>query len=85
MICGDGAVLDSYRDRGWIQIGYHGEDNFNGMYFLDISNPEVQIFLENIFRELASNYELDGIEYDFIRYPSGNLNSYSGILLTQVA
>jgi uncharacterized lipoprotein YddW (UPF0748 family) len=80
LICGDGAVHSSYRDRGWIQIGYHGEDNFNGMYFLDISNPEVQIFLENIFRELASNYELDGIEYDFIRYPSGNLNSYSGTI-----
>lgn len=80
LICGDGSVNSWYRDRGWLQIGYNGEDNFGGMYFLDISNPDVQTFLRNVFNELASNYELDGIEYDFIRYPSGNLYSFDGVI-----
>jgi len=80
LIAGDGQLSQWYRSRGWFQIGYQNEDNYNGMYFLDIANPEVQVFLENVYRELASEYELDGIEYDFIRYPGGNLFTFSGVI-----
>ncbi|MDY0064279.1 MAG: family 10 glycosylhydrolase [Bacilli bacterium] len=80
LICGDGSVSTYYTTRNWVQIGYQGENNTNGMYYLDISNPEVQAFLENVFFELADNYNLDGIEFDFIRYPSGNLYQYSGVI-----
>lgn len=78
LIAGDGYLSDWYRLRGWITRGYNNEDNFNGMYFLDISNPDVQIFIKNVYRELASNYALDGIEYDFIRYPNNNIYNKSG-------
>lgn len=76
LIAGDGMNNKFYSDRGWILKGYNGEDNFNGMYYVDISNPDVQDFLKNVFYELASNYNLDGIEFDFIRYPNSNLYSY---------
>ena len=46
------------------------------MYYLDISNDEVQEFLSDIFYELASKYDLDGFEYDFIRYPVTRTYSY---------
>lgn len=77
LIAGDGMNNQFYSDRGWILTGYNGEDNFNGMYFVDISNLDVQVFLKNVFHELATNYNLDGIEFDFIRYPNSNLYSYS--------
>ena len=44
LICGDGSLPAVYRERGWFLTGYNGEDNFNGMYFLDISRNDVQEF-----------------------------------------
>ena len=76
LISGDGVNNTFYSSRDWVLKGYHGENNKNGMYFIDISNDEVQEFLENVYRELSGNYNLDGIEYDFIRYPNGNLYKY---------
>lgn len=79
LIAGDGANNSFYSSKGWLLKGINGEDNQGKMYFVDISNDEVQNFLENVFYELAS-YDLDGIEYDFIRYPSGNLHTYSNVI-----
>lgn len=78
LIAGDGMNNPYYSSKGWLLKGFNGEDNYGGMYYLDISNDEVQEFLGNIFNELASNYNLDGIEYDFIRFPVGRLNNYTG-------
>ena len=80
LIAGDGSFPTSYDQKGWLQVGFDGDKSFNGMYFLDISNPEVQVFLRDVFYELSSSYNLDGIEYDFIRYPGGNMHSYSGTI-----
>lgn len=77
LIAGDGSNNSFYSSRGWILKGFNGEDNYNGMYYLDISNSKVQEFLGNIFNELASNYDLDGFEYDFIRFPVGRLHQYN--------
>jgi len=80
LICGDGSLPAVYRERGWFLTGYNGEDNFNGMYFLDISRNDVQEFLLNVFTELVANYDLDGVEFDFIRFPGGNLYTFSGVI-----
>lgn len=80
LIGGDGYLSDYYRSRNWITKGFNNEDNFNGMYFLDISNPEVQTFLYNVYHELANNYALDGIEYDFIRFPNNNIHNVNGVI-----
>ncbi|ACK67591.1 protein of unknown function DUF187 [Rippkaea orientalis PCC 8801] len=37
--------------------------------FLDPSNPEVRQYLLAILDEIATNYEVDGIQFDYIRYP----------------
>lgn len=78
-ICGDG-YLPSHSKSTWVMLGYHGENNQGNMYFYDITNQEVQTFLVNVYRELAKEYDLDGIEYDFIRYPSSNLYSFEGTI-----
>ncbi|MBN1491704.1 MAG: family 10 glycosylhydrolase [Phycisphaerae bacterium] len=40
----------------------------NGIYTLDPGSPEVQEYLVSIVRELVSNYAIDGIHWDYIRY-----------------
>lgn len=81
LIAGDGVKNSSYSDSVYLK-GINGEDNHGRMYFVDISNPEIQVLLDNVFNELAS-YDLDGIEFDFIRYPSGNLRTKTGDLSGQ--
>ena len=41
----------------------------SGKVFLDPANPEVQNYLSSLFEEIATNYEVDGIHLDYIRYP----------------
>lgn len=41
-----------------------------GHYFLDPANPEVRTFLEKLLMEMVTNYELDGLNLDYIRYPA---------------
>lgn len=80
LIAGDGTFPTAYDQKGWLQKSYHGNSSFGGMYFYDIANPEVQTHLHNVFYELASEYALDGIEYDFIRFPGGNLHNFSNTI-----
>jgi uncharacterized lipoprotein YddW (UPF0748 family) len=37
--------------------------------FISPGVPEVQDYLANLFEELVTNYEIDGLHYDYIRYP----------------
>lgn len=38
-------------------------------YFLDPANPAVQDYLMGILKEIATKYDVDGINIDYIRYP----------------
>lgn len=75
-ICGDG-YLPNYINKDYVAIDYNGKNNYNGMYFYDITRSEVKTLLNCVFDELAANYDLDGIEFDFIRYPASNLLSFT--------
>lgn len=37
--------------------------------FFDPANPEVRDYLISLLEEIASRYEVDGIQFDYIRYP----------------
>ncbi len=37
--------------------------------FLDPANPRVQKYLLSLFDEIVRNYDVDGIQFDYIRYP----------------
>lgn len=41
----------------------------NGTYYLDPSLPGTADYLESLCREIAHNYDVDGIHFDYIRYP----------------
>lgn len=74
----------------WISVPYPGgsgvaktDDDF---YMLDPGSPHVQDYLISIVRELVTNYPVDGIHWDYIRYtcsnagyPSDNSYYYSGL------
>ncbi|MCM1514459.1 MAG: family 10 glycosylhydrolase [Anaeroplasma bactoclasticum] len=78
-VCGDG-YLPSYNRRDFCAIDYQGNYHSGNVYFYDITQKEVQTLLTNVYKELSHNYNLDGIEYDFVRYPASNLHTFSGVI-----
>lgn len=41
-----------------------------GSYYLNPVHPDVHVFLKKVFVELAQKFELDGVQLDYLRYPS---------------
>jgi uncharacterized lipoprotein YddW (UPF0748 family) len=41
----------------------------SGKTFLDPANPEARRYLLQMLGEIATNYQVDGIQFDYIRYP----------------
>ena len=41
----------------------------NGMYYLDPGMPGTSDYLVSICKEIATNYDIDGLHFDYIRYP----------------
>ena len=37
--------------------------------FLDPANPEVRSYLMRMLQELVANYDVDGVQFDYVRYP----------------
>ncbi len=62
------------------QVAAHGRNSivkrkpdickfYNGEWYLDPGNPETHTYLSSLVEELTTNYNLDGIHFDYIRYP----------------
>ena len=49
-------------------------------YFLDPANPNVQKFLTALLTEITTNYNIDGLNIDYIRYPKSLSPNFSGYL-----
>lgn len=41
----------------------------NGEWYLDPGVPQTRTYLRSLVKELVSNYDIDGIHFDYIRYP----------------
>lgn len=44
----------------------------DGYIFINPTNPAVQEYLMNIFKEIVTNYNVDGLHLDYVRYPAAN-------------
>ncbi len=52
------------------------EDNRDGVksFWLDPGLPEVRTFIADMITEIVENYDVDGIQLDYIRYPGKNFD-----------
>ncbi len=72
----EGPIISKYPQ--WANISYAGRHAGKpsmatlerGAYFLDPANDEVHTFLTQLMTEAATRYEIDGLQLDYIRYPS---------------
>ena len=52
--------------------------HFKNAWFLDPGNPETATYLAAMAKEITSNYDIDGIHLDYIRYPENGENFPDG-------
>jgi len=57
------------RHPEWLSVTYRGSREDEGNTFLDPGVPDVIAHTDALVAELASQYDLDGIHFDRIRYP----------------
>ena len=76
---GDTATIDSFADVtnpqhiAYAQPGWVGE--VGSQVWLDPSADGVSEWLVEVVEEVVSNYDVDGVQFDFIRYPEGGLEN----------
>lgn len=50
---------------------------YNNAYYLDPGLPEVRTYLLDLYRELVTNYDFDGTNFDYTRYPGSDFDDSS--------
>ena len=53
---------------------------FKGAWFMEPSHPATAAHLSTLVEEIVTRYDIDGIHFDYIRYPEGNSNYPDGAL-----
>jgi hypothetical protein len=46
-----------------------GQKLVSNGYYLDPGNPDANLWIHNVATDIASHYEIDGIHWDYLRYP----------------
>ena len=47
---------------------------FKGAWYMEPSHPATAEYLAHLVEEIVTKYDIDGIHFDYIRYPEGNSN-----------
>lgn len=50
---------------------------YSNAYYLDPGLPEVRSYLLELYKELVTNYDFDGTNFDYTRYPGSDFNDNS--------
>jgi uncharacterized lipoprotein YddW (UPF0748 family) len=61
---GPGATGRDY----WLMTSDSGEEKYSNVYYLDPGHPDVVDYTVAVYTELATNYALDGLHLDRVRY-----------------
>ena len=61
--------LNAAGDACWLTAARDGTRKFPVGYFLDPGHPEAQNHLVSVYLDIVRRYDVDGIHFDYIRYP----------------
>jgi len=61
--------LEQSGDADWLTRSPQGETKFPVGYFLDPGHPAAAAYLADIYLNIVRHYAVDGIHFDYIRYP----------------
>jgi uncharacterized lipoprotein YddW (UPF0748 family) len=63
-------IVNAHRDwvRLWVNRDRNGKPT-SSEWWLDMGIPEVRMYLVNLVMEMVRNYDIDGVHFDYLRYP----------------
>lgn len=78
---GPGSTFVEHPD--WVMMSPDGREK----YWLNYNRPEVQEFVGDLVLEIVRNYDVDGVHFDYTRYPDSGwgYDPYSGELAAEEA
>jgi uncharacterized lipoprotein YddW (UPF0748 family)/chitodextrinase len=56
----------------WLMYSDTGAWDYGGIVNLDPGHPAVEDYLISVFMDIVNNYDVDGLNLDYIRYPATN-------------
>jgi uncharacterized lipoprotein YddW (UPF0748 family) len=56
-------------DENWFTASPTGDFRFPVGYFLDPGHPAAAAYLAEIYLNIVRNYDVDGVHFDYVRYP----------------
>jgi uncharacterized lipoprotein YddW (UPF0748 family) len=63
----------------WLMLRYDGANRAGADYLLDPGHPDAAEYIVRMYTSVAQNYDVDGLNFDRVRYPDQNLAAYPGI------
>lgn len=65
------GVTAKGRDN-WMMLRRDGVNKGSNLYFFDPGHPEAADYIVSMFLSIVKNYDVDGVHFDYIRYPDYN-------------
>ncbi len=56
----------------WAMLRHDGANRGGNLYYFDLGHPDAADYVVNMFLSIVRNYDVDGINLDFVRYPDYN-------------
>lgn len=60
-------------ENNWLMLRYDGANRAGADYLLDPGHPDAADYIVKMYTSIVANYDVDGINFDRIRYPDYNL------------
>jgi uncharacterized lipoprotein YddW (UPF0748 family) len=57
----------------WVMLRRDGANKGSNLYFFDPGHPDAADYIVKMFLSVVRNYDVDGINFDYVRYPDYNL------------
>lgn len=58
--------------ENWVSLRRDGANRGANVFFFDLGHPDAADYIVNMFLSIVSTYDVDGINFDYIRYPDYN-------------
>jgi uncharacterized lipoprotein YddW (UPF0748 family) len=56
----------------WVMLRHDGANRGANLYFFDLGHPDAADYVVDMFLSIVRNYDVDGINFDYVRYPDYN-------------
>ncbi len=56
----------------WVMLRHDGATRGANLYFFDPGHPDATDYIVGMFLSIVRNYDIDGINFDYVRYPDYN-------------